>query len=241
MLRSFETAVAFLTVFRVRLDPRPEMEDVGRSAWAFPIVGAMMGLILVAVTHVCAGHLPEVLKAVLVVGLWVVLTGGLHLDGWADCCDALTASVSSERRLDILKDSRLGTFGATGLILLLAVKIAAVASGELSLMMLFLAPVVGRGTMVLAARGARHTDVGMAARFIRGLDDRSVTWAALLTLVPAAIAGWVGIVSVIAAYAVAIGFRRLAESRLNAVNGDVIGSVCELSEAVVLVIACVKW
>ena len=240
MLRSFETALAFLTVFRVRMDPRPEMEEVGRSVWAFPIVGALMGLILVVARHVCNGHLPEVLQAVLVVGLWIVLTGALHLDGWTDCCDAIAASVPSEERLRILKDPRLGTFGATGLILLLAVKTATVANGEMSYMMLFLAPVVGRGSMVLA-RGAKHIGIGMAAGFIRGLDDRSVTGAALLVLVPAVIAGWTGIVSVVAAYAVAVGFRRLAESRLNAVNGDVIGSMCELSEAVVLVIAFVRW
>lgn len=241
MIRSFEVALEFLTVFRPRVDPPPDLEEVGKSAWAFPIVGAVIGLILAAAQWVAAGHLPGAVTALLIVGLWVVITGGLHLDGWADCCDSLTATVSPQRRIEILKDSRLGTFGALGLILVLGIKTAAIADEGMSWMMVLLAPVIGRGVLVLSAHGAAHSGRGMAAGFISGLDGRAVAWAGILGLAPALLAGWTGIVAAAAAYGGALCLRNVAMARLGAVNGDVIGAMCELSEAIVLFVACVRW
>jgi adenosylcobinamide-GDP ribazoletransferase len=204
-------------------------------------VGSVIGLGLLLAHWVFAGHLPQVLAAVLIVGLWVAFTGGLHLDGWADCCDALPTAVPPDRRAEILKDSRIGTFGVVGLVLLLGVKAAAIASPGLPLFALFLAPMVGRATMVICAHGALHRGEGMAAQFISGLDKRTVTWAAVLGFSPALIAGLTGIVAVVGACLAAFWFMRFAESRIGTINGDVIGSVCELSEATVLVVACVTW
>jgi adenosylcobinamide-GDP ribazoletransferase len=217
------------------------MMEVGRSAWAFPLVGALIGIILVAAHAILTAHLPLALSAVLVVGIWIVLTGGLHLDGWTDCWDALAAPVSAERRFEIMKDSRLGTFGALGLILLLAVKTSAIADSGLSLMALFLAPVIGRGTFVLASHGSRHRGDGMAAAFLNGQDEQTAKWAAILGLGPALLAGWSGILAAAGAYLGAAWFRRFAESRLPSINGDVLGGMCEFSEAIFLVIACATW
>ena len=241
MIRSFEVALAFLTIFRVRIDPPPELAEVGRSAWAFPLVGAFIGVILAAAGWFAGPHLPGAITALLVVGLWVVITGGLHLDGWADCSDSLTATVSRERRLEILKDSRLGTFGALGLILVLGIKTVAIADAATSWTMVLLAPVIGRGVLVLSAYGVAHSGRGMAAAFLSGLDHRAVVWAGILGLVPALIAGWTGIVAAAAAYGGAVWFRKVAMERLGAVNGDVIGAMCELSETLFLFVACVRW
>ena len=240
MLREFEIALGFLTIFKSRLEPVPDMAEVGKSAWAFPLAGGVIGLLLVIAHLIIADHFPAVISAILVVGLWVVLTGGLHLDGWTDCWDALPASVPSERRFEILKDSRLGAFGALALILLLALKVAVVAQADLSLLMLFLAPVIGRGMMVVVGYGARHRGQGMAALFLTGLDNRSVRWACILGFAPALLAGWKGFLAVAGAYLAALWFRRFAEKRLESVNGDVLGSFCELSELVVLLAACLK-
>jgi cobalamin synthase len=79
----------------------------------------------------------------------------------------------------------------------------------------------------------------MAAPFISALDARTVAWAAGSTLVAALVGGWKGVIAAGVALAAGFGLRRLAESRLNMVNGDVIGGVCELSEVCVLVVACI--
>jgi adenosylcobinamide-GDP ribazoletransferase len=238
-LNAFETALAFLTIFRVRGRAPATVEEVGKSAWAFPLVGAAIGLVLVVVWQILSGFFPVHVLAVLVLALWIVLTGGLHLDGWADCWDALAASAPPEKRREILKDSRLGTFGAVGLILLLAAKAGAMARPDLPILILFLAPVVGRGAMVIVVQGTVHRGHGMAASFVSGLDSRTVGWVWGLTIVAAVAAGWRGIFAAALAIAAAFGFRRLAESRLQMVNGDVLGGACELSEAVVLVVACI--
>ena len=222
------------------MDPVPNLDEVGKAAWAFPVVGMIVGSLLVVAQWLLTGHASDALGAVLIVGLWVFLTGGLHLDGWTDCWDALPVAVSPERRREILKDSRLGTFGALGLILLLAVKMGAVAAASEYTFALFLGPVVARGIMVLVCHGASHTSGGMAEAFLSGVDNRTMKITALVGLGPAVLAGLSGVAAVAVAYIAALWFRRFAESRLGAINGDVIGAICELSEAVFLVIATMK-
>jgi len=95
--------------------------------------------------------------------------------------------------------------------------------------------------MAAVGYGSRHRGQGMAALFLSGLDSRSVRWACILGFVPAVLAGLKGIIAVVAAYWAALWFRGFAEKRLGAVNGDVLGAICELSEMVVLVVACLKW
>ncbi len=213
------------------------MGEVARSAWAFPVVGVLLGGILVLVRLLIGSHVPPVLSAILLVGLWAVLTGGLHLDGWTDCWDAIAAATTPERRYEILKDSRMGTFGGLALILLLAVKTSTLAGPDLPLSILLLSPVIGRGAMVCAAYGIRAPAQGMGNSFVRSLDRSTVNKAALIAFVPALIAGLSGLAGVAAAYVGALIFRRFAESRLNMVNGDVLGAMCELSETLVLVAA----
>jgi adenosylcobinamide-GDP ribazoletransferase len=241
MLRSFEIALGFLTVFRVRIEPFPELSETGRAAWAFPLVGMLMGGLLAAAQLALSGLFPAAVTGVLVVALWVVLTGGLHLDGWTDCWDALAAAVSRERRLEILKDSRLGTFGAVGLLFLLALKTAAVAQGDLAPLTLLLAPVAGRAVMVVAAAGSGDRGRGMAALFVAGLDEKVVRWAVILGFGPVLLAGGMGIAAAAAALLAALWFRRFALSRLGMINGDVIGGTCELAETVFLLVASARW
>lgn len=241
MLRGFIIALGFLTVFKVRVEPFPELRETGRAAWAFPLVGMVLGGCLVAAYWALAPRLPLAGVAVLLLVLWVVLTGGLHLDGWADCWDALGAAVSRERRLMILKDSRLGTFGALGLLFLLGLKAAVLAQPDLPLFLVFLTPAVGRAVMVVAPVGVEHTGSGMAAAFVSGLNRKVVLLAAWLGLGPVVFGGWPALVAALAALAAGLWFRRLALARLGMVNGDVLGGICELSETVFLFVATARW
>lgn len=241
MLRQFEIALTFLTIFKTRLEPYPEMQEVGRSTWAFPVVGALIGAILFLEEVLLKGWLPSPVLAVLIVITWVFVTGGLHLDGWTDCWDALAAAVPRERRLQILKDPRLGTFGALGLFLLLALKISVLASGDAAVMSLFLAPVIGRGLKVVTVYSAQQRGQGMAAMLFEGVSPNIVKKTAVIGLAPALLMGLHGILCLFLAYVAASWFRRFAEARLGAVNGDVMGAICELSEAVFLLAASIKW
>ena len=101
-------------------------QELGRAAAWFPVVGLALGLLLVGVDGVTGRLFPPLLSAVLTVTAWKVLTGGLHLDGLADCLDGL-AGRDREHRLAIMRDSRIGTFGAAGLVLFLVLEVAVVA------------------------------------------------------------------------------------------------------------------
>ena len=238
--REVKIAIGFLTLFRTNVSPVPNMVDVGRSSWAFPIAGLIIGIILCLFYGLCSVFFPQPVCALLVVILWVVVTGGLHLDGWTDCWDALGASVSMERRRDILKDSRLGAFGAIGLILLLLAKVVTVMFMKTPVASILVAPVIGRAMMTLASQGALTPGHGMAKDFLEGVQRKSCIFCWVLSILVALLAGFSGLLSVIAAFGASVWFRRFAECRIGYVNGDVLGSICELSEVTVLIMICSK-
>jgi adenosylcobinamide-GDP ribazoletransferase len=168
--------------------------------------------------------------------IWVVLTGGLHLDGLADCCDGLLASTSVERRLEIMKDPHVGAFGVIGLVLLLMLKAAALGS---------LTPAAGSG-ILLAATVSRWCILpagllplarpsGMGADFALGFRGPFIIWGAVLPLAIAIFLGLHGIVSTLAGLGAGALVLWLAKSRIGGVTGDVFGMVVELVETIVLI------
>lgn len=226
-------ALALLSIVPVR-------RELSYSAGAFqyfPFVGALIGLFLVSVDLALRPFLPPLVVAALLVMLWAMLTGGLHLDGVSDACDALFAATSRERRLEILRDVHMGAFGATGLIFVLMLKFAAL--NEVNPIFLFLAPVLARWAMVYAAAYPPARDTGMAALFRSGLTRRILAVTTLVTLalcVPfghAAAAAWV------AAVVVSTLVARLAMARLGGLTGDIYGLICESVEISVLIAGAV--
>jgi adenosylcobinamide-GDP ribazoletransferase len=178
----------------------------------------------------------------LVLALWVVLTGGLHLDGLADCCDGMLNSSPSERRLDIMRDARLGAFGGIGLVLYLLVKLAAIASlppGN-ALIALLAAPVVGRWLMLVAAQQPMARSGGLGYDFRLGFRPRAYLLAVAPLVLLGIFAGWTMLAALAAAHLAAWGVFALARAALGGLTGDVCGLTIELGELVVLVIFAVQ-
>ncbi|RME35545.1 MAG: adenosylcobinamide-GDP ribazoletransferase, partial [Thermoflexia bacterium] len=121
MFRSLLTALHFLTRLPFPLR-ETSLEEVGRSAWAFPLVGALTGLLLAGSDWALGYLFPPLLRAAPVLALWVAITGALHLDGFVDCCDALLAARPPEVRLEILRDTHVGAFGVVGAVVFLLLK-----------------------------------------------------------------------------------------------------------------------
>jgi adenosylcobinamide-GDP ribazoletransferase len=231
----------------------------GRAMAAYPLVGAVIGAVLAGLAWLLTAGvgqmqglaggsgagLSPLLAAGLILAAWAAITGMLHLDGWADCCDALVAPLSRERRLEVMKDPRLGSFGGAGLILLLLVKLAAVAEvltltadrPLAALLPLLVVPVLGRWAVVIAAASfplARPD--GMGASFRRGLGRREIVLVTLTAAIACAVLGWRGPVLWAAAGLTLLGMGRLATSRLGGLTGDVYGAIVELTETVMLVV-----
>lgn len=232
MWNDLRVAFAFLTVLPVGY-PRGENGRArpGRSFAYFPLVGLVIGVLvsLIAGTSLFSRDF----TAFFTLLTWVVLTGGLHLDGFGDSCDGLLATTTPERRLEIMKDPHAGTWAVTGLILLLLGKWAALREIDVPLI---LPPVIGRWVMVVAAYGFSYARTsGLGGYFREGLGRGQVITATGITLVTTALVsipyGWRMSLTLVVGLLVAFGMGRWAVGRLNGgLTGDVYGALCELTE-----------
>ena len=149
---TFLAALQFMTTLPVPLARPVEAEDLARGGRYFPLVGLVLGLILILLYGLFSLFLPSSLVALLLVISLLALTGALHFDGFLDSCDGLFGYHPSERRLEIMRDSRVGTFGVAGGIGLLALKYGGLSLVPFGLMppALLLAPLMGRWALLCA-------------------------------------------------------------------------------------------
>ncbi len=248
----FRLALGFLTIVPARVGAsRPG--DLGRAAAWFPVVGLILGIALSAAQWLFAQWFAPALAGGLTVALWAALTGGLHLDGLADCGDGLLAAAPPERRLEIMRDPRLGAFGGLSLALFLILKV--LAAGALPVLPLFsFQPNIWQpmgwlpfGPLVVAAvtarwlllpigqqRGARPG--GLGADFAVGLRPASFVVAGAVMAAVTALGGLRALVAVAAAHLVAWLILQVARRRLGGVTGDILGLTVELAELAALLV-----
>ncbi|MCS7039618.1 MAG: adenosylcobinamide-GDP ribazoletransferase [Anaerolineae bacterium] len=237
-LRGLAVALGLLTTLPMPLPAEQAPGAGGRAAAWFPLVGALIGGVTWLTWLGAARVLPPEPAAVMALLVWVGLTGGLHLDGLADCGDALAAAVPRERRLDILRDPRLGTFGAISLIAVILLKATLLmALTPARGLALVLAASLARGCVLPVGLAPPARPEGMAADFALGLRPRSLLPAAMVPLALAAVMGPRGLAALVAGLIVTAGVIALARRRLGGVTGDVMGMTVELVETVVLLVA----
>lgn len=236
-MSDFLVALGLLTIAPTR---SVDGSRISARAFAYyPLVGAIIGGTL-ALAFLCLRlAFSDLVAAALLVTLWAIITGALHLDGFADACDALFAATTLARRLEILRDVHLGAFGVVGLALLLITKVAAIASVSTS-MPIVLAPLLGRWAMVYAAAYPPARAEGMAVMFRDGLTRGILFVATLLAALFAAFGGRFGLGALVIAILIATLIARLALSRLGGLTGDVYGMICESVEVGVLLIGGLK-
>jgi adenosylcobinamide-GDP ribazoletransferase len=234
-------AVRFLTIVpwpdRGRAHGPESPGSLGAAAVWFPVVGLGIGAVLVLVERATAWIFPMLLAGLITIVAWKLLTGGLHLDGLADCLDGL-AGHDVEHRLAIMRDSRIGTFGALGLVLVLLLDVGALAEvpSPQRWRVLLVAPVVGRAVPVLLAGlfpSARPDGHGFDFR--RGLRPFARPLAfAVAALVSLALLGAAGALAMAVAALVSLAFASVMSRRLKGITGDVLGGAVELAELAVL-------
>lgn len=233
--RGLPAAVRFLTAV-----PWPRASGWSASEadlrWAvafFPLVGLLVG---VPVALLLATPLPTLVAAGLGLAAWVAATGGLHEDGWMDVMDAAFAPVDRERRLEILKDPRVGAHGATGGGVLLLVRFGALAAASPAAALV--APVVGRWAMGLSLTWAPQArSGGLAASFAAHPRAGAASLVAVAVLVPVGI--WAGFGAVTGAVGVAgvaaLAWGSFLVRRFGGLTGDGHGAVGHLAEVAALV------
>lgn len=237
-MRLLGLAFGFLTTLPVRARGEFQPGDTGRAAVWYPLVGVVIGGLVALARWGLGLVLPPLLTAGLCLALWVLLSGGLHLDGLADCCDGMLNASTPERRLEIMKDPRLGTFGGVGLILVLLLKLLALVSlppGLPGALGILLAASLGRWMLLPAGLMPAARPGGLGADFASGLRPVAFIGAAVIPLALAALGGGAGLAAAALAHLAALGVLRLAKARIGGVTGDVFGALVEVTEVVVLI------
>lgn len=230
-------AVRYLTIVPVSRRGHAGLEDLGGAAPWFPVVGLGLGLALAAIDAATSRVFPALVAAVLTVTLWKLLTGGLHLDGLADCLDGLAGHDPAQRRA-IMSDSRIGVFGTIGLVLLLMLELAALAELPLGMRWraLVAAPVIARATPAVLGRLFRPARAeGQGARFCAGLGRTgTVVAVAVAVVVAVGVLGTLGLVALGVGVGAAVVFGMFLARRIGGVTGDVLGAGVELTELAAL-------
>ncbi len=230
-LRSLRSAVEFLTVVPVGRTAAPPADRLGRAY--FPAIGAVVGLGAGIVFMLATAVVTPLVAGVAAIATAALLTGGLHLDGLADCSDGLLGGGSPERRLEIMRDPRVGSFGAIALVVVLAGDIALlggmtparafgglVVAGALSRLALL--------AVVALVPYARSDGLGVAVTGGRRVPDLAI--GALLTLVACLLDLRRSLVAALVVAVATLLVVDLARRRIGGATGDVYGACTEIGQ-----------
>lgn len=238
MLKALLIALSTLTLFPA--SPKEwKGSDVKTSVTFYPLIGTLLGGLLALTTKI---HLVHELKAALLMLLWVVLTAAFHLDGLGDCCDGFFGGKTPEDRRRIMKDPAMGSYGITGIVLLLLFKygfLSVVLSEGEAWKWFILVPLAARWAVTLSCTvfKAPPGDSGLGSEVV-GLPAPLFAMATLVSLaVGISLLKLEGLSAFLIAGLVALAVGFLSQNKIKGLTGDGLGATVELSEVACLFFA----
>lgn len=229
-------ALQFLTLVPPIVRRAFTMEELGRAVGFFPLVGVLLGGLLIGLERALSPLFPANLIAALVLAGWVIATGALHIDGFLDALDGLFGGHTPEMRMEIMHDERIGAFGFAGGVILLLLKFALLTALPGRAAALLLTPTLARWGMTLGIvlfPYARPKGLGRAMK-----DHAGWTQAALATVIALATAwlggGLVGLAALALTGLLTWAVARFVLARIPGLTGDIYGALGETVELVLL-------
>jgi len=242
-MKSLLLAIQFLTIIPVKVSDFDE-KKLGRTVVYFPLVGLLLGLILLGANNIALflGFEQWAISIILVV-LLIILTGGLHLDGLADTSDALLSGKNKSKMLEIMRDSYIGAMGVLSLISVILLKAAFLSSinAKLIIPSLLLMCILSRWSMVMLMFLFPYVrQEGKATAFIRGINLKAFILSTLIALFCVLLI-WnlMGIALMLIAAVNAYLFGIFTKKKIGGITGDTIGAANELIEVVILLAICI--
>lgn len=240
-MASFLLALSFLTIIPAYGNKVAGEKEMANSLYAYPLVGLLIGGCLAL-----AAYMSDIFSLGLggdgvIIVLWIIITGGLHMDGLMDTSDGLFSGRDKERKLEIMKDSRVGAMGVIALGAVMLLKFSFLASLPVyhKMLALLLAPVMGRAAMVYAIVYFPYarSGSGLGKCFGDNADRGKFLGAVAFAVAAAFIAlGLPGVVlSFVTLLAAAVLAKRIG-SILGGQTGDTYGALCEASETIFLIV-----
>jgi adenosylcobinamide-GDP ribazoletransferase len=233
-MRTFLAAVSFLTII-----PAPGNAPPGRAAIFFPLVGAMLGAAGAGLFIAASYVLPPSIAALIAVAFWTAISGVLHEDGLADVADALRAGRTREKMLAILKDSRIGTYGAVAIVLSLAARWQALEHIPATkiLLVCIVAQSVPRAAMVALGWISRPSGDGLGYAFSSSLTTTGALLAVAQGVIASMLLGWrAGLLIILGTYLILRAARTYFYKRIGGINGDCLGATEQLLEIFILIL-----
>lgn len=240
-LRRFVLAIQFLTTIPIPGNYVKDEKDLGRSVLFYPIVGLLIGLETLGLYRLASRVFMPVVSMVIAYVGNIMLTGGLHIDGFGDMCDGFYAGKDKQGILAIMKDSHIGTMAVLGIFCLLILKLSllySVLPKDILAQTILVIPAISRWVISVAA-GIYHyarEEGGTAKPFVENVGRREIIISSfLISLISFIILGPAGILLSISTLAIALIFMRWVKNKIGGITGDILGGLNEISEVCSLV------
>ena len=236
-MTSIVAAFQFLTISPTLIKRMFTSQEMGRAVGWFPLVGIVLGLLLYGINNAAQLIFPASVSAALTLFAWVTFTRAFHLDGFMDTCDGLFGGFTAERRLEIMKDSRMGAFGVAGGVLILIAEYSALSASTNLFVALILATTLGRWSSPLVIYWfpyAREDGLGIEMK-------RNVGWGevllatSIMSVTAWLVYGWPGFLFMVAAAAIGFLVAVYVMRLLPGLTGDIYGTVTTMVEMLTLV------
>ncbi|RJG18363.1 adenosylcobinamide-GDP ribazoletransferase [Alcanivorax profundi] len=234
--QAFWLAMGFLTRIPVPVTVDYSQRLMNQCSVYFPLVGLLLGGLYAGLYTLLAGFWSPQVCVLLVLGFHLWITGAFHEDGMADCADGLGGGYTVARRLEIMKDSRIGTYGAVALGVTLALKVALLTDMQPVWLALLLAPAISRLTPLCLMRALVYVsdpDTSKSKPVAEGFSGQRLGVAVAGVAALALVAG-VALEALMAVVSVVLVWGAMLRRSLGGYTGDALGASVILSELVFL-------
>jgi len=231
--------LAFVLLTRLPLPHLPPsvFSSGAHAVWAYPLVGLVVGAVGVVLGQLALMiNLPLIAAAIICITAMMLLTGAMHEDGLADVFDGFWGGYTPERRLEIMRDSQIGTYGVLALVVVTLLRITAVTVLlEDSWRMVIVAAVVSRAIMPVLMYALPHARNNGLSQSVGHPNFTPVAVTAAIGLAVLLIGlGRIGLTPLAICAVVTIGMMTLAKRKIGGQTGDVLGAVQQLGEGAIL-------
>lgn len=242
MIKDFFAGLQFLT--RISLIKETEWSNIrfGNSVSYFPLVGAIIGLLLAGIYYLGNMYLSRHFLCALLIVAEIVITGGLHCDGYMDTADGVFSGRGREKMLEIMKDSRVGSNGVVAFVMLVLMKWSLYLdmSHKFMLITLYSAPIIGRLAMVMVIVCFPYArPEGLGKLFKEYTSYKTLIIATGIGVLLLLLINKLMLISAIGSIFFAYLFAKNVSAKLGGLTGDVYGATTELTELTFMLIATI--
>lgn len=227
--------IQFLTRIPINIKLNVTREDLSKAVIYFPIIGYIIGGILVLTQYGLNNYIDKIILAFLILTIEVIITGGLHLDGLSDTFDGIYSGRKKERILDIMKDPNVGTFGVLSLMILIIAKFLLIYKIDNNLLLGLLAmPVFSRFCVVYASRFGNYAkETGLGDLFIGQVNNIKLL-ISFIFIMPIFIFKIEFIVIFFINVIFTAFFVNYISKKIGGITGDILGAIVEINEVLFL-------